>query len=241
MSRALFRLDHLVTVVPNLLASTAMFESQTGILFPSGGEHTGMGTWNRVSGVDHSRRELDRRLYLELIARNPKEPLTQHPWLGLDRAPTLRELSLITWAVRTTDIEKAAASARKAGVVMGSVLPMSRAMPDKTLNWKLTLRDDRSMLEGGLLPFFIDWLGNEAHPAASLAESGSRLLSLRILHAEPERIRKNLISMGLESLLDAGDVQVQYGDSPDLVARIQAPKGTFDLSRSGLKKLTQSQ
>jgi hypothetical protein len=76
------------------------------------------------------------------------------------------------------------------------------------------------MLEGGLIPFLIDW-GTTVHPA-STAPRGPSLVSLRAEHPEPHRVER------AESVLGF-DLPVTHGFQASLIARLGTERGEIDL------------
>ena len=101
--------------------------------------------------------------------------------------------------MRTNDIDGALAAA----LDLGEVLDMSRG----TLSWKIAVRPDGALLEGGLVPTIIQW-PEGPHPSGNMADLGVRLAGLDVFHPEPERLRGMLAEIGAAGLCDvkaAGD------------------------------------
>ena len=149
------KLDHLVYAVPDLEKAIESFSHQLGCAPVFGGRHEGLGTHNAIL-------PLEGLTYLELMAADPTlpDPDLARPF-GLD---LLQGPRLVTWAVRSRDIEADTKLARERGYDPGIAIEMSRKEPSgETLNWKLSL--SREPLGDGLVPFVIDW-GSTRHPSS---------------------------------------------------------------------------
>jgi hypothetical protein len=209
------RLDHLVYAVPNLARAIETFERSLGTAPVAGGRHAGMGTHNAIL-------PLGDLSYVELIAADPdaEDPGRPRPF-GLD---ALEGPRLVTWAVRSNDIEATVLRAKERGYDPGVVFEMSRARPEgDTLRWKLSLRAEP--VGDGLVPFVIDW-GDSEHPAR--AEGGTApctLESFRAHHPSAGPIRQALDALGarLEVLENAP------GTRPQLEATLIGPAGRLEL------------
>src|SRR6266404_171892 len=100
------------------------------------------------------------------------------------------------------------------------IFPGSRKRPDgEVLRWRaLNLKDNR----GGLLPFFIEWSADSAHPASD-SPAGCELTSFAVIDLDPGSLRATFRTLQLE------DVQVEAGPRPRLRAVVKGPKGTLEL------------
>lgn len=205
-------LDHLVFAVPDLRRGIEAFGAKLGVEPASGGRHEGMATHNALL-------RLGGRRYIELIAADPGAPEPPRPRpFGLD---SLEGPRLVTWAVRTTDIEATARRSRERGYDPGIVFAMSRARPDgETLHWKLSLRADP--FGEGLVPFLIDW-GDAEHPAGDgEAPAPCALESFEGVHPKPEPIRAALAALGAK-------LAIRIGVTARLEAVISGPGGKLEL------------
>ena len=203
-------IDHLVFATPDLAQGVDEIEVLTGVRASAGGQHAAWGTHNRLLA-------LGRDAYLEIIAPDPSQPQPTKPRpFGID---TLTHSRLVTWAARGSHLEQFARSAAERGVHLGEVFSGSRVRSDGAiLSWQLT--SPWLLLEGGLVPFFIDW-GESPHPAASAAQ-GLSLVELRAEHPNPHVLSRTLQTLGLE-------ISVQQASNAALVATIQGPKGRIQL------------
>lgn len=207
------KLDHLVYAVPDLECAIDEFSRQLGSAPAFGGRHEGLGTHNAIL-------PLAGETYVELIAADPALPAPnqQRPF-GLD---TLRGPRLVSWAVRSRNIEADATRARERGYHLGIVIEMSRVEPDgETLSWKLSLRAEP--LGDGLVPFVIDW-GSARHPAAAPAADSFRcaLADFSAQHPDPQPVRDALDALGAE-------LRVDEAPAPSLSARLTGPAGSLEL------------
>ena len=202
--------DHLIWASRNLEREVERVADWTGVRPVPGGRHPGEGTRNAIVGLGPA-------MYLELLGPDPEQPPLSRPrWLGVDSLVAPR---LVTWAARTTDLERRAASARAAGVPLGAVRAGRRDLSNgRALSWRLTYPEP--LLADGVVPFLIDW-GDSPHPAAS-APRGIRLVDLHAEHPDPAAITELLRRLGLE-------LRVAAGPTPALVASLETPRGRVEL------------
>jgi hypothetical protein len=207
-------LDHVILAAPALSDLTAAFEARTGVPAAPGGRHAGQGTHNALVGLGPGR-------YLELLAPDPEA--AGGPFR--DAIAYLSAPGLHTWCVRgDADGGHTAlgAEAFAARVVAAGATPrrtaMARTRPDGVrLAWELVFVDGHGF--GGLVPFFIDWLGSP-HPSAALGSP----LAWRDLRLEgPD-------AAGLTALLNAlggvpDGVRIAPAPAPRLTARWRGPRG----------------
>jgi hypothetical protein len=206
----LARVDHLVWATPDLDAGVREIERLTGVLASPGGKHPSWGTHNALLAFGAG-------IYLELLAPDPSAPppARERPF-GLDGLEGPR---LVTWAAQEPDLERRRAGLAATGIDLGEILSGRRRRPDGVeLSWRLT--SPRAMLEGGVVPFLIDW-GNSPHPSNSAA-AGVTLLGLSIEHPEPGRLRPLLQAFGV-------DLPLRPAPQPALVALLDTPRGRVEL------------
>ena len=199
-------LDHLVFAGPDLAEAVGFVEGLTGVRPVPGGRHAGVGTANHLLGLGGSS-------YLEVIGPDPEAPEPEGPRpFGIDG---LTRPGLVSWAVRTDDLDGAVRDAAAAGYDPGAPRPLSRRTPDGVLlEWRLT-----PFPTDPLVPFLIDW-GDTRHPSEGLPVVPLR--SLRAEHPEPESARAVLGALGVE-------IDVAAGDRARLVATLQGPDGEIVL------------
>lgn len=205
-------LDHLIYAAPDLDDAVDALAGLLGVRAAPGGRHEGMGTHNALIALGED-------CYLEVIAPDPSQPVPPQPRpFGLD---SLAKPRLLTWAIKTADIDAAVARAREAGYEPGDVRAMSRATPDGgRLEWRLAL--PRSPVCGGLVPFLIDW-GDTPSPAKTAAQ-GCTITALRAVYANPRALRFYLRAVGIEAL------EIRPWDRAQLIATIETPHGVVELS-----------
>ncbi|MBZ5678818.1 MAG: VOC family protein [Acidobacteriia bacterium] len=207
-------LDHILLGCNDLDQGIAFVEEHTGIRAAFGGVHPGRGTRNALLSLGDQH-------YLEIIAPDPKQDSAQ-PFAAQTLA-TIKGLSnprLIGWAAHPGDIEALAKKLHDAGIATQGPWPGSRARPDgRVLSWKsLVLADDRH----GLLPFFIEWSADSVHPSVD-APAGCRLERFAVADPDPAGLERTFQRLGI-------DVPVERGERPQLRARINGPKGKFEVS-----------
>jgi hypothetical protein len=199
-------IDHLVFAAPTLEAGIGEVEVRLGVRPVRGGRHPAFGTHNALVA-------LGPEVYLEVIAPDPSLP---SPPRGVGfGASAVDRPRLVTWALRTNDIQASAGVAGLGGVESGE-----RELEDGSiLRWLLS--DPYAERCDGLIPFLIDWTGSP-HPAGS-APPGGHLTSFRLRHPKPHTVRARLTRLGL-------DLAVTEAAEPGLVAVIDSPTGRVELS-----------
>jgi hypothetical protein len=206
----LSRVDHLVYAAPDLAGGIKQVERILGVKAVAGGQHPGGGTRNALIGLGD-------QTYLEIIGPDPEQSKPVRPRrFGID---DLKSPRLVTWAVKSTDLEATAERAKANGFDLGVVQSGSRRRPDGVLlAWRLTVSP--SLTADGIVPFFIDW-GKTQHPAHGLSKS-CKLVALRAEHPDARVIEKGLSALGLSIRVDAGP-------APALIATIETPSGHVEL------------
>lgn len=209
MANAIF--DHLVYGVPDLQTGIEEFSDLTGVRPAPGGRHIGYGTANYLVGLGAGR-------YLEFIGVDPDA--TESPprrMFGIDPTDQPR---MLTWAVRTQDIDAAVAAARLRGYEPGAPARMSRRTANgDLLQWQLT--PDSLEAAAGLVPFLIDW-GSTRHPT-SRDLPAVELISLTLATPEPGQLEHALSALGVTA-------QVERADVAELRAVISTMRGAITLS-----------
>lgn len=202
------QLDHLVYAVPDLDAGLDHIERLLGVRPVPGGRHPGYGTRNALLSLGDG-------IYFEVIAPDPEQSDPPRGVLfGLDQLEAPR---LLTWVLRTDDIEALAGEAT--GIGLGAISEGHRQKPDGTLlRWKLT--DPYAMPLDGAVPFLISW-GDTPHPSGSLPRAGT-LAGLRIEHPQPQAVRDALALLGVS-------LEVRAADRYRMVAVIDTPRGVVEL------------
>jgi hypothetical protein len=199
-------LDHIVFGVPDLVAASRQFAELTGVQPAPGGRHVGLGTANCLVGLGEA-------AYLEIIGPDPDAPPPARPRpFGID---DLTESRVVTWAVRTSDIDAHVHRARRHGFEPGPPRDMSRSTPaGDVLSWRLTL--DENGVGSGVVPFLIDW-GQTPHPAGSGLPQLT-LVSLQAICPDPQPVRSAFAALGVSMPVVAGNREV-------LLVRLDSPTG----------------
>jgi hypothetical protein len=210
MNSLFFWLDHLVYITPDVDQTIKDLSRQLGVTAALGGQHPIWGTRNALLA-------LGTKMYLEIMGPDPK---LEKPKLGrpfdLDK---LYKPRLATWVSRSEGFIKTIAVARKVGVDLGEVQSGKRTKPDgSVLSWTMT--DLMKPRENGMVPYFINW-GTSKHPAES-APTGCVLRELKAEHPNPNHLNSILKAFEL-------DLQVAYGKSASLTARIETRQGIVEI------------
>ena len=193
-------IDHIVCGCEFLDRGTAHLEHVIGKNFVVGGKHDLMATHNRLLKLQDS-------IYFEAIAidhgaAQKHGDISRKRWFSLDEDRTKQRLAEsprpLTWVVAVDDIYDAVS---KCGYDAGKVTKMTR----DDLEWLLTIAEDGTLVEDGILPGLIQWPGGR-NPANKLPESGTRLNRLILQHHQPERIRQIIDQLAID-----GPVEVRPG------------------------------
>lgn len=203
-------MDHLVFASPDLDEGVRYVEELLGVKTAPGGRHDGLGTRNRLIGLGPD-------CYMEVVAPDPDQPEPSGPrWFGLDDLPRRR---LVSWCVKSADLLDTVERGRAAGIDLGELKTGGRVTPDGSrLAW--TFSDPWADRAGGVIPFFIDW-GDTSHPARSLGQPCT-FQSVRLEHPDADMVRRWCTALAL-------DVQVDTGERPAVIARIDSPNGLVEL------------
>ena len=205
-------IDHLVFGCDYLQNGTSYLEQALGV-GSTGGQHALMATHNRLL-------KLQDAIYLEAIAID-HEAVQKHGdigrkrWFSLDEDRTKKRLAQsprpLTWVVAVDDIHDAAS---KCGYDVGKITTMTRG----DLEWMLTIAENGTLVEDGLLPGLIQWPGGR-NPANKLPESGTRLQRLILQHPQPDVIGQIIDQLGID-----GPVEVKLGPA-NLIFEMQTNAG----------------
>lgn len=204
-------LDHILLGCNDLQRGIDFVEQRTGVRAAFGGVHPGRGSQNALLS-------LGIRRYLEIIAPDPQQTASQSELPA--KLKKLSEPRLVGWAAHPGDLQVLAADLAKAGIAAEGPTPGSRKRPDGSLRyWKtLNLKDDAN----GLLPFFIEWSADSAHPSTD-APSGCQLLRFELLTPDPAALAKITGRLTLAA-------PIAKGSSPQLRAVISGPNGQLDIT-----------
>ena len=195
-------IDHLVVTAASLDAGVGHVRRALGVEMQAGGEHVRMGTHNCLL-------RLGSKLFLEVIAANPKAPPPgRRRWFQLDEPGSVRSPRLATWVARCDDIRAVASE------TLGLIEPMIRG----DFRWLITIPEDGRLGLDGLAPTLIQWQSGN-HPADTLKDLGCSLARFEGFHPQPEKV-----AGALESISFDGEFPVSKGQ-PRLLAHIDTPGG----------------
>jgi hypothetical protein len=202
-------LDHILLGCNDLDTGIAFVQDSAGVRAAVGGVHPGRGTRNALLS-------LGERRYLEIIAPDPHQPGAKDT-LGLR---LLTQPKLVGWAAHPGDLDAFAKKLREAGVAFEGPTPGSRARPDgRVLHWKtINLADDHH----GLLPFFIEWSADSAHPSTD-APKGCTLDYFEVNSTNPEELTQLIQKIGI-------NLPVEHSDKSRLRALLTGPKGDLGVT-----------
>lgn len=167
---------------------------------------------------------LSSHTFLEIIAIDPEAtPKIAHRWFNLDNSKLQKSLQsepkLTTWVVQTNDLDSALQNSLSAGIDAGEPVTLTRG----DLTWRLALKSDGTLANGGVFPILIEW-PQGINPVSRMQDQGVRLKQL-ILHYPDTRFLENALhAIGADNL-----VTVVEGD-PAIVASMCAGSRNFQLS-----------
>lgn len=141
------------------------------------------------------------------MACDPAQARPHRPrWFGLDAAPysgagDAQLARLAAWVVGTPDIDATLQAASRAGLDLGRATAMRRG----ALEWRISIRDDGCLPECGVVPVVIEWPGG-TEAAGTMAETGLRLVEIRLQHPEPVAIDRWLRAIDARQLVTLPDI-----------------------------------
>ena len=202
-------LDHIILGCTDLDEGIELVFRHLGVRAKPGGVHPGAGTINALLSLGTLR-------YLEIMAPDPAQPDAPDP----RNVRTLKGPALVGWAEHRDHLDEFAGTLHAAGIEYVGPVPGSRKRPDGSiLNWRsLPLKED----EHGILPFFIEWGANAAHPSTD-SPKGCGIDGLEITAPEPAHFR------ALSKTLDL-DVAIGQSTAPRLTAHLHGPAGSLTLN-----------
>ena len=205
-------LDHILWAAPDLGAGEKIIESLTGVAPARGGSHPGLGTRNSLMGLNSG-------IYFEIISPDPAQELQGNRG---GRIAALPRAGIMTFAIRSDDLDTLSAAARREGLSLQGPVAMSRDRPDGVrLDWTILYLEDGRF--GEAIPFVIDW-GASPHPSESVP-AGCQLRSFAVLHPEADELAR------LYAALDI-PIPVKRGAYPGFVAELATPNGDVVLTHS---------
>jgi hypothetical protein len=205
-------LDHILWAAPDLGAGEKIIETLTGVAPARGGVHPGLGTRNSLMNLDSG-------IYFEIISPDPAQALKGNRG---GRIGALPRPGIMTFAIRSDDLETLSAAARRGGISLQGPVAMSRDRPDGVrLDWTILYLEDSRF--GEAIPFVIDW-GTSPHPSESVP-AGCQLRSFAVLHPEADELAR------LYGALDI-PVPVKRSAYPGFFAELATPGGDVVLTHT---------
>lgn len=205
-------LDHILWAAPDLGAGEKIIENLTDVAPARGGSHPGFGTRNSLMGLDSG-------IYFEIISPDPAQDLKGNRGC---RIAALVRPGIMTFAIRSDDLDALSAAARREGLSLQGPVAMSRDRPDGVrLEWSILYLEDSRF--GEAIPFVIDW-GISPHPSESVPV-GCQLRSFAVLHPEADELTRLYGALEIP-------VPVKRGAYPGFVAELATPNGDVVLTHS---------
>ena len=207
------QIDHFTVGAASLEAGASALHEALGLTIPKGSKHDAMSTHNCVCQAGNSS-------FFELISIDPEAPDPGRArWFSLDDPATKAKIAdrprALNWVVNTPDLDAVVAGSP---VDLGEIVHFQRG--DRT--WRLTVPADGSMVEGGLIPAFIEWSPGP-HPSTGQQDIGLRLERIVLTHPDPEAMKTALAALNVDQL-----AEVQEGER-GLSFRVSTENGSFVL------------
>jgi len=208
--------DHLIFGSYFLEDGVNFIHERLGVRPEQGGEHLTMGTHNKLINLGNS-------TYLEVIAINPDLPKPQRPrWFGMDNLQPDSKPGLLTWVVRTNDIQQAVSNSK---LQHGKIESLQRGI----YQWQIAIPEDGQMPLKGITPTIIQWQC-EVHPAQMLPPSDVTLISIEAFHPKADELSTLMNAIGFNGRFTA--TKIATSDDKKLQVTLKCPKGivTFESS-----------
>ena len=198
-------IDHLVFGCYSLNEGVDFIYEQLGVLPGQGGQHLLMGTHNKLLKLGNS-------AYLEIIAIDPALPGPTRPrWFGLDNLQPGSKPKLLTWVVRTNNIQQAV---RRSTLQHGTIESVQRGI----YSWQITIPAGGEMPMQGIAPAIIQWQ-REKHPVKDLPASHVSLLKIEAFHPDANTLNSALTAIGFQGEFSAETIG-SY-EKPSLTATLE--------------------
>lgn len=186
------RIDHFAIGTSDLKSGVDVLAQTLGATVPEGSKHVLMSTHNNCC-------QSGNESFLELIAIDSDAPDPGRVrWFTLDDPHTQARISerprALCWVVNTPNLDETVANSP---VDLGEVVTFHRA----GRSWRLTVPEDGSLPEGGLLPAFIEWSPGP-HPSTGHKDIGVTLERVRLTHPDPDNLFGILKALKVDHLAD---------------------------------------
>ncbi len=208
------QIDHFVIAAATLEQGVNYLQSQLNVKIPYGGSHPKMGTHNHLMNLGDT--------FLEIIAVNPDiTPVRTPRWYNLDSPELQQQLKkspkLITWVIRTSNIEQAV---KQTNIPVGGIETVSRG----SLTWKITIPEDGSLPEQGIFPTLIQW-PDTIRPWENMQNLGYKFTELNVIHDKPDFINNELQNLSLNS----EKIGITENKTPSLLLTLKDAEGQLKI------------
>jgi len=133
---------------------------------------------------------------------------------------------LITWVLRTENIEETIANALNKGYNPGMINRGFRVKPNgDKIAWSAAISSHKPIdLGKGIIPFLIQWEDMSLHPSKT-DDPYIQLKSFRAGHPEHERVNQVIHALGASHL-----IHIEYAQNPYLIIELDSPRGNITIS-----------
>jgi len=179
----MLNIDHIMWGAPDLQTGIVEAQRLFAVTAAPGGVHPGLGTCNALLSLGRSR-------YLEIIAPDPAQPLTEFG----RRLADLPSCQVISWAAAASELSALVSRAQSLQWSVRGPLDTSRRDDSgELLEWQLLFFRDHGF--GNVVPFVIDWQSCQ-HPATVSPAAGA-LRELRLFSPQAVQLRQHFETLGL--------------------------------------------
>lgn len=184
------KIDHLVIGANDLEQGVAFIKDKLNVTLPQASKHADMSTHNCVAPTGNDS-------FIEILSIDPDaaEP-NRARWFDMDNPVVKNKFKqspcAYHWVVGTNDLDAVIANSP---ISLGEVVKFTRG--DRS--WRLTIPEDGSLQEEGLIPTFIEWSPG-AHPSTGMGDLGIKLEEVVLTHPKPDWLIDLLTKLGVNQL-----------------------------------------
>ena len=184
------KIDHIVIGANDLDQGIAFIESKLNVTLPKASKHEDMSTHNCVGPTGNDS-------FIEILSIDPDAPEPARTrWFDMDN-PVVKAKFQVSpcayhWVVGTNDLD---AVIKNSPIPLGEVVKFTRG----ERSWRLTIPNDGSLQEEGLIPTFIEWSPG-AHPSSGMQDLGLELQEVVLTHPDSSWLINILCELGVADL-----------------------------------------
>lgn len=184
------KIDHIVIGANDLDQGVTFIEDKLNATLPKASKHDDMSTHNCVAPTGNDS-------FIEILSIDPEAPTPKRArWFDMDNSEVKKKFKqspcAYHWVVGTNNLDDVI---RNSPIPLGEVVTFTRG----ERSWRLTIPNDGSLQEDGLIPTFIEWSPGP-HPSSGMADLGLELKEVILTHPKPSWLIDILIKLGVANL-----------------------------------------